>query len=79
MSKCKGYAAMTAKAPLAPYSVERRQPGEYDLVIDIKYCGICHSDIHPTRDEWGDYQEQSIFPMVPRMKSPESSLRSGTR
>ncbi len=56
---------MTAKAPLAPYSFERRQPREHDVVIDIKYCGICHSDIHQTRDEWSDYQEESIFPMVP--------------
>ncbi len=65
MSKCKGYAAMTAREPLAPYSFERREPREHDIVIDIKYCGICHSDIHQTRDEWSDYQEESIFPMVP--------------
>ena len=36
-----------------------------DVVIEIQYCGICHSDIHQTRDEWSDYQEESIFPMVP--------------
>ena len=65
MSKSKGYAAMSPKAPLAPYSFERREPREHDVVIDIKYCGICHSDIHQTRDEWSDYQEESIFPMVP--------------
>ncbi len=65
MSQCKGYAAMTAKASLAPYSFERRDPREHDIVIDIKYCGICHSDIHQVRDEWSDYQEESIFPMVP--------------
>jgi len=65
MSKSKGYAAMTAKAALAPYSFERREPREHDVVIEIKYCGICHSDIHQTRDEWSDYQEESIFPMVP--------------
>ena len=65
MSKCKGYAATTAKTPLAPYSFERREPREHDVVIEIKYCGICHSDIHQTRDEWSDYQEESIFPMVP--------------
>lgn len=65
MSKCKGYAAATAKTPLAPYSFERREPREHDVVIEIKYCGICHSDIHQTRDEWSDYQEESIFPMVP--------------
>ncbi len=65
MSTSKGYAALTAKAALAPYSFERREPREHDVVIDIKYCGICHSDIHQTRDEWSDYQEESIFPMVP--------------
>ncbi len=65
MSKSKGYAALTAKALLAPYSFERRDPREYDVVIEIQYCGICHSDIHQTRDEWSDYQEESIFPMVP--------------
>ena len=65
MSKTKGYAAPTSKAPLAPYSFERREPRAHDVVIDIKYCGICHSDIHQTRNEWGDYLEESIFPMVP--------------
>ena len=65
MSKSKGYAAQAAKAPLAPYSFQRRDPREHDVVIEIKYCGICHSDIHQTRDEWSEYQEESIFPMVP--------------
>jgi len=65
MSKTKGYAAPIAKAPLAPFSFERREPGEHDVVIDIKYCGICHSDIHQTRNEWGDFLQESIFPMVP--------------
>lgn len=65
MSKSKGYAALAAKAPLAPYSFERREPRGHDVVIDIKYCGICHSDIHQARNEWSDYQEECIFPMVP--------------
>jgi alcohol dehydrogenase (NADP+) len=65
MSKSKGYAATAAKAPLAPFSFERREPRERDVVIDIKYCGICHSDIHQARNEWSDYQEECIFPMVP--------------
>jgi len=65
MSKSKGYAALKAKAPLAPYTFERREPREHDIVIDIKYCGICHSDIHQARDEWSEYQEEAIFPMVP--------------
>ena len=65
MSKSKGYAAGAAKAPLGPFTFERREPLEHDVVIDIKYCGICHSDIHQARNEWGDYQEECIFPMVP--------------
>lgn len=56
---------MAPKAPLAPYSFERRDPREHDVVIDIKYCGICHSDIHQARNEWSAYLEESIFPMVP--------------
>ena len=56
---------MTAKAQLAPYKFERREPREHDVVIDIKYCGICHSDIHQARDGWSDYMEETIFPMVP--------------
>jgi uncharacterized zinc-type alcohol dehydrogenase-like protein len=56
---------LKARDPLGPFSFERREPKEYDVAIDIKYCGICHSDIHQARDEWSDYQEESIFPMVP--------------
>jgi len=65
MSQAKGFAAHTAKAPLAPYSFERRELGEHDVLIDIHYCGVCHSDIHQVRNEWSDYQEEAIFPMVP--------------
>jgi uncharacterized zinc-type alcohol dehydrogenase-like protein len=65
MSKSYGYAALKANSPLAPYAFERRQPREHDIVIDIKYCGICHSDIHQARNEWSKYQEEVIFPMVP--------------
>jgi alcohol dehydrogenase (NADP+) len=56
-----GYAAMTAKAALQPFSFERREVGPQDVRITITHCGICHSDIHQARDEWGG----SIFPMVP--------------
>lgn len=56
-----GFAAQTAKSPLAPFRFERREPRGNDVVIDIQYCGVCHSDIHQARDEWGG----SIFPMVP--------------
>ena len=55
------YAAHHAKAPLTPYSFERRKPRDKDVMIDIQYSGICHSDIHQVNNEWGG----SIFPMVP--------------
>jgi uncharacterized zinc-type alcohol dehydrogenase-like protein len=61
MLEALGYAASKAKARLAPHKFQRREPREHDVLIDIKYCGICHSDIHQARDEWGG----SIFPMVP--------------
>jgi len=61
MLKAKGYAAATATSSLAPFSFDRRDPLDHDVLIDIKYCGICHSDIHQARDEWGG----SLFPMVP--------------
>ena len=57
----KGYAAQAVAAPLTPFSFERREPLADDVVVEIAYCGICHSDIHQVRDEWGG----SIFPMVP--------------
>ncbi len=56
-----GYAAHHPKAPLAPYSFERREPREHDVAIDIKYSGICHSDIHKVNNGWGG----ATFPMVP--------------
>jgi uncharacterized zinc-type alcohol dehydrogenase-like protein len=55
------YAASSAKAPLAPYRFDRRDPREHDVVIDILYCGVCHSDVHTVRDEWG----QGKYPIVP--------------
>jgi uncharacterized zinc-type alcohol dehydrogenase-like protein len=65
MLPTKAYAAQSAKAPLAPYSFERRDLREHDVLIDIHYCGICHSDIHQARGEWDEFQEEVIFPMVP--------------
>ncbi|MEV0916658.1 NAD(P)-dependent alcohol dehydrogenase [Streptomyces sp. NPDC049967] len=55
------YAAPTPKAPLERTTVPRRPVGEHDVLIDIKYAGICHSDIHQARNGWGE----GIFPMVP--------------
>ena len=61
MSNAKGYAAQNATTPLGPFKFERREPGPQDVEIEILYCGVCHSDIHQVRNEWGG----SIFPMVP--------------
>ncbi len=57
----RGYAAQSATQPLGPFRFERRDPRPDDVVIDILYCGVCHSDLHQVRNEWGG----SIYPMVP--------------
>ena len=57
----KGYAALTAGSDLVPFQFDRREVGVNDVELDIKYAGICHSDIHQVREEWGP----AIFPMVP--------------
>jgi hypothetical protein len=56
------YAAHAAKSPLARTTIERREVGEFDVLIDIKYAGICHSDIRQVNEGWGP----RTFPMVPR-------------
>jgi uncharacterized zinc-type alcohol dehydrogenase-like protein len=55
------WAARSAREPLGPLTIERREPGPHDVLIDILFCGVCHSDIHQVRDEWAE----GIFPMVP--------------
>ena len=57
----KGYAAQNERDPLGPFSFGRRAPGPQDVHFKILYCGVCHSDLHQVRNEWG----HSIFPMVP--------------
>ncbi len=61
MITSKGYAAHGATTPLAPFSFERRDPAPHDVVMSIDFCGVCHSDIHQARNEWG----HSSYPMVP--------------
>jgi uncharacterized zinc-type alcohol dehydrogenase-like protein len=61
MLQSKGYAAQSKTSGLAPFSFERRDPGPADVVVEIAYCGICHSDIHQVRDEWAN----AMYPMVP--------------
>jgi alcohol dehydrogenase (NADP+) len=61
MSTTKAYAAQSATTPLAPWSFERRAPKPHDVQIEILYCGVCHSDLHTARNEWGG----TIYPNVP--------------
>ena len=59
--KVRGYAALEARAPLTSFDFERRALAADDVALEIKYAGICHSDIHQAREEWG----KANFPMVP--------------
>ncbi len=61
MSDARSYAASSPTSPLAPHTLRRREPGDKDVVVDIAYCGICHSDIHTVRGEWG----LGKYPIVP--------------
>jgi len=61
MKAIKSYAATSAEKPLGPYSLDRREPGVKDVEIKILYCGVCHSDIHTARNEWGGTK----YPIVP--------------
>ena len=61
MNTVNAYAAQTKTSPIAPFNINRRDVGPHDVQIEILYSGICHSDIHQVRDEWGG----SIYPMVP--------------
>ncbi len=61
MIATKAYAAYSPVTPLAPFDFERRVVGPHDVQVEILYCGVCHSDLHQARDEWGG----SIYPMVP--------------
>ena len=61
MLATRGYATESSDSKLQPFNFWRRNPGPNDVLIEILYCGVCHSDIHQARGEWGN----SIYPMVP--------------
>lgn len=61
MSNVNAYATAAADAAIEPFKINRREPGPHDVQLEILYCGVCHSDIHQARNEWGN----SIYPMVP--------------
>jgi alcohol dehydrogenase (NADP+) len=57
----RGWAAFDPKSPLRPFEFQRRDPGERDVVLEILFCGICHSDLHQVRNEWAG----TTYPLVP--------------
>nr|WP_159465270.1 NAD(P)-dependent alcohol dehydrogenase [Scandinavium goeteborgense] len=59
--KVLGYAAQNPTTPLAPFSFDRREPRPDDVTIEVLYCGVCHSDLHQARNDWGF----STYPLVP--------------
>ncbi len=61
MASTKSYAAQDATTPLTPWTIDRRAPKPTDVQIDIKYCGVCHSDLHFAKNDWG----MTIYPVVP--------------
>ena len=61
MSQVKCYAALSGGSELEPFVITRRSCSSSDVVVDIKFAGICHSDIHSVKEEWG----KGNFPMVP--------------
>jgi alcohol dehydrogenase (NADP+) len=61
MPSAKAFAARNQTSPLGPFSIQRREPGPRDVEIKILYCGVCHTDLHIVRNEWGG----TVYPCVP--------------
>jgi uncharacterized zinc-type alcohol dehydrogenase-like protein len=64
MFNAKAYSAASATSPLAPTVIGRRDPQENDVEIEILFCGICHSDLHYSRNEWKDVMP-AVYPCIP--------------
>ncbi|MHB1948579.1 MAG: NAD(P)-dependent alcohol dehydrogenase [Gammaproteobacteria bacterium] len=75
MLPTRGYATKDPKSAFEPFEFNRREVGPHDVLIQIQYCGICHSDIHQARDEWGG----SIYPMVPGHEIVGKVMRIGSQ
>jgi uncharacterized zinc-type alcohol dehydrogenase-like protein len=73
MTTINAYATHSAVTPLIPFSLTRRDPGPLDVQIDILYCGVCHTDLHQARNDWGN----SHYPMVPGHEIVGRVLRVG--
>lgn len=74
MIPTRAFAALGAREPLQPYRFDRREPGPHDVVLELTHCGVCHSDIHQARDEWGG----ATFPMVPGHEAVGRVTRVGS-
>jgi len=64
MYNAHAYSADSATSPLAPAKIPRREPNEHDVLIEILFCGICHSDLHSARNEWSEFSP-TVYPIVP--------------
>jgi uncharacterized zinc-type alcohol dehydrogenase-like protein len=75
MSRTRAYAVQDPRSRFATFEIDRREVGDHDLLVDIAFCGICHSDIHQARDEWGG----AMFPMVPGHEIVGRVARAGAK
>lgn len=69
-----GFACTSADVPLAPLSFERRAPRANDVVMEILYCGVCHSDLHWAKNDWG----WTVFPAIPGHEIIGRVIETGT-
>lgn len=74
MINTKSYAAFNSTDPLRPFTLKRRKVGDYDVQIEILYCGVCHSDIHTARSEWPG----TVYPVVPGHEIVGKIIQIGT-
>ena len=75
MSNARAFAAQNATSPIGPHSIQRREPGPRDVQIKILFCGVCHTDIHIARNEWGG----TVYPCVPGHEIVGRVTRTGTQ
>lgn len=75
MTRTRAWAVQDPRSPLAPFEIDRREVGPHDVLVEIAFCGICHSDIHQARDEWGG----ATFPMVPGHEIVGRVARAGAK
>jgi alcohol dehydrogenase (NADP+) len=74
-TKIQAFASRSASSALAPFNINRRQPGPLHVEIEILYCGVCHSDLHQARDEW----QNTVYPCVPGHEIVGRVTRAGNQ